>query len=116
MSENSKVVRVYFAPQTFPCGPNSACCGPVGQSQEELTEWTRQIKAALPEVTVDFIDVTKPLRLDRDGAVIRLLNSFGLQACPIFAVGKEVVSMGPPVPDEFIPLIAAKLGKPDLGG
>ncbi len=115
MSDNNKNVRLYFAPQSFPCGPDSSCCGPVGQAQEELEQWAQQIKAALPEVTVDFIDVTKPLRLDRDGAVIRLLNSFGLQACPIFAVGREIVSMGPPVTDELIPLIAAKLGGAESG-
>lgn len=115
MSENSNIVRLYFAPQSFPCGPDSACCGPVGQSQEELEGWTQQMKAAFPEMTVELIDVTKPLRLDRDGAVIRLLNSFGLQACPIFAVDKEIVSMGPPVTDELIPLIAAKLGTSSPG-
>lgn len=112
MAENSKTVLLYFAPQSFPCGPDSSCCGPVGQSQEELEKWAQQIKSSFPEVTVDLIDVTEPLRLDRDGAVIRLLNSFGLQACPMFAVGREIISMGPPVIGELIPLIAAKLGVP----
>ncbi len=109
MAENSKTVRLYFAPLTYPCGPQSDCCGPVGQSEEDVAAWKKAVEDALPGAQVETIDVSKPLRLGRDGAVVRLLNNFGHQACPIIAVDREVVSMGPPNLDELIPLIRNKL-------
>lgn len=109
MSDSGRTVRLYFAPQSFPCGPESACCGPVGQSPEELSFLTKAVTEAVPGVVVETIDVSKPLRMDRDLPVIRLLNSFGQQACPIFTVGGEVVSMGPPVVEELGTLLHARL-------
>lgn len=102
--------RYVFAPQSFPCGPGSACCGPVGQSAEELASLVRAVTKAVPDVAVETIDVSKPLRLDRDLPVIRLLNSFGQQACPMFMVDGEVVSMGPPIVEELGALLRARLG------
>ena len=32
MSENEQKVHIFTAPQEFPCGKDSTCCGPVGQS------------------------------------------------------------------------------------
>ncbi|NPV71141.1 MAG: hypothetical protein HPY55_10945 [Firmicutes bacterium] len=36
MSTSSRTVRVFTMPQQFPCGPRSSCCGPIGQSEEEV--------------------------------------------------------------------------------
>lgn len=102
-------VRLYYAPQTFPCGPQSACCGPVGQTEAELQDYRQRLREALPEVELELIDVSRPLQLGRDATVIRLLNTFGQAACPIFAVNGEVVSMGPPAIAELVDLIKAKL-------
>lgn len=102
-------VRVYYVPQTFPCGPQSSCCGPVGQTEAELAEYRDRLRDALPGVEVEAIDASRPLKLGRDAPVIRLLNTFGQAACPIFAVNGEVVSMGPPALDELVALIKARL-------
>ncbi len=106
------VVRLYYQPLSFPCGPNSACCGPVGQSAEELQQYRQAIEAALPLATVECIDASQRLNLGRDLPVIKLLNTFGAAACPIFTVNGEVISMGPPVLEELIPMIKEKLGVP----
>lgn len=108
MSE-TRSVRLYYAPQTFPCGPQSSCCGPVGQTEVEVEEYAQQLREALPDATLDVINVSRPLQLGRDGAVVRLLNTFGHEACPIVAVNGEVVSMGPPAMGELVDLIKAKL-------
>lgn len=107
----SHVVRLYYQPQSFPCGPNSACCGPVGQSEEELREYRRAFEAGLPGVKLELVDASQRLNLGRDLPVIKLLNTFGAAACPIFTVNGEVISMGPPVMDELVALVKAKLGE-----
>lgn len=113
MSETTNnVVRLYFQPQSFPCGPNSSCCGPAGQSEEELREYRRALEAGLPGVELELVDASQRLNLGRDLPVIRLLNTFGAAACPIFTVNGEVISMGPPALEELIPLIQEKLGTP----
>lgn len=105
-------VRLYYVPQTFPCGPQSSCCGPVGQTEAEIAEYTARLREALPEVAVEAIDASRPLKLGRDGPVIRLLNTFGQAACPIFTVNGDVVSMGPPALSELVDLIRARLCNP----
>lgn len=113
MSEtNNNKVRLYFQPQSFPCGPQSSCCGPVGQSEEELREYRRALEAGLPGVELEVVDASQRLNLGQDLPVIKLLNTFGAAACPIFAVNGEVISMGPPVMDELVTLVKEKLGAP----
>lgn len=110
MSESAhNVVRLYYQPQTFPCGPNSSCCGPVGQSEEDLRAYRQALEARLPGVPVELVDASQRLNLGRDLPVIKLLNTFGAAACPIFTVNGEVVSMGPPEMEELAALLKAKL-------
>lgn len=109
-------VLLYYVPQTFPCGENSTCCGPTGQSEEELQQYRAAIEQALPGVMVQTINVDKKsggkLSISRDMAVFKLLNNFGYAACPIFAVNGEVVSLGPPDTNELIGMIKEKLAAP----
>lgn len=113
MSETNTVL-LYYVPQTFPCGGNSTCCGPAGQSDEELRQYTSAIEQGLPGVAVQLINVSKEsggkLNMARDLPVFKLLNSFGYQACPIFAVNGEVISIGPPAVQELVSLLKAKVG------
>ncbi len=106
---NEASVRIYYLPQSFPCGPESACCGPVGQSPEELAGYVTALKTAIAGVEPQLIDASAKLNLGRDLPAIKLLNAFGASASPIFMVGSEVVSMGPPAMAEVAGLVAAKL-------
>lgn len=103
------VIRLYYLPPTFPCAPQSSCCGPIGQSEGELREYVGQIVKSLPGAQVQTIDVSQKLNLGRDLAAVKLLNTFGAAACPIFALDHEVVSMGLPSIAELIELLRAKI-------
>lgn len=121
MSETMKpVLRIYYVPQTFPCGPDSSCCGPIGQSQEELQQYRAELEKALPWVAIETINADKAsggkLDLRRDMPAIRLLNSFGYAACPIVVLNDEVISMGPPVLEELVTLVREKLALPSPSG
>lgn len=109
MSDQTTTVRLYHTPQSFPCGPNSTCCGPVGQSEEELQGYVSEVRKSFPDVPLELIDVSKKLRMGRDLAALKLINSFGKSACPIFTVNGEVVSMGPPAMPELVALLAEKM-------
>ncbi len=103
------LVRFYYAPLSFPCGPQSSCCGPTGQSEEDLNAWVNALKTSLPGLQVETIDATSQLDPQRDQAAMSLLNTFGAAACPLVAVDGEVVSMGPPKMDELTTIIRSKL-------
>lgn len=109
MSEANWIVRLYYMPQSFPCGPQSSCCGPVGQSGEELRDYMIQLEAGVPGVRVQTVDMSQKLNLGSDLPAIKLLNTFGAAVCPIFMVDREIVSMGPPAIPELIELVKAKL-------
>lgn len=111
MSDRAQpIVYVYYVPQAFPCGPDSSCCGPVGQTEEEIRALAREIAAAASGIGVEVIDAGGKLRMGRDLPVIKLLNTFGAAASPIIVVSGEVISMGPP-PEarELVSLVRAKL-------
>lgn len=108
MEKDAKLI-LYFYPLSFPCGPDSSCCGPVGQSEEELKTYRERLQSQFPELVVEEVDVSKKLDLRQHGPVIRLLNSFGLAACPIFALNGEVISLGPPKLDELAALLRQRL-------
>jgi len=107
MSQTAATVTLYYMPQSFPCGPNSGCCGPVGQSDAELQQWTQAVHDALPDVTIEPVNVSEMER-GRNPSVERLLDTFGVTGLPVFAVGDEVVSMGLPNCDELVNLIREK--------
>lgn len=108
-STNQPVVRLYYVPQFFPCGPQSSCCGPSGQSKEQIDEYVLQLQQHIPDVQVETVDATQPLQDPADAAPAKLLASFGPAACPIFAVAGEVVAAGPPQFPDLAELIKAKL-------
>lgn len=109
MSSSIPTIRIYYLPQSFPCGVGSSCCGPIGQSQEEIQGYIAAIRKEVGPVPVETIDVTGDLDPQRDAAALRLLDSFGPMAVPIFAIDGEVVSMGPPVVEELVALVKTKI-------
>lgn len=109
MNQTKPTVRIYYLPQSFPCGPQSTCCGPIGQSEEELRHYIVQLEQAVPDVAVETVDLSGRTRLGRDLAALKLYNTFGAAACPIIAVDGEVVSMGPPLMAEVVELVKRKL-------
>ena len=103
------VVRLYYQPQSFPCGPNSSCCGPVGQAEWQVLEYSAYLEQQVPGVKVEVVDASQRLKLGRDLPAIKLLKTFGAAACPIFAMNSEVISIGPPVMDELVALVKERI-------
>ncbi len=108
MSDSLPTIRLYYLPQTFPCGVGSSCCGPVGQTTQDIEQYITALRKELGQVEVQTINVTGSLDPGRDAAAMRLLDSFGALALPIFALNGEVISMGPPNIDELVEILKGK--------
>lgn len=102
-----KIVKVFTLKQQFPCGPKSSCCGPVGQSEQEVMT----LKNAIQELGVDVevYDMQKINNLQDHPQIFKLFRTFGPQAIPIITVAEEVACMGQSETGEIISAIKSKL-------
>jgi len=107
MSTDVNTLKIYMMPLEFPCGPQSACCGPIGQSEEEIKGLKETIEKEL-KLNVEVINVKDGVRMS-ETQVIRLLNTFGAMALPIIALNGKIISMGNPSPDEAVNVIKQNL-------
>lgn len=106
MSEQAKNVRIYTMPQEMPCGPASSCCGPIGQTDEEIAQLRGGLEQMVPGVGVEVVNIRQQkLNFQRDAAALKVIQAFGPVALPVLAVDGQVVSLGPPQ----LPELAAKL-------
>jgi hypothetical protein len=104
---NNKVVRVFTMEQQFPCGPKSSCCGPIGQSKEEVLSLKDAIEKLGVEVEVHYIQNME--EVSDQPQVSKLLRTFGPGAIPIITVGDEVACMGQSEINETVSAIKSKL-------
>jgi hypothetical protein len=102
-----KTVKIFTMEQQFPCGPKSSCCGPIGQTEEEL----KLLKEAIEKVGVgvETYDIKKVKNLEAHPQVFKLFSTFGPQAIPVITVGDEVVCIGQAEIGEIISAINSKL-------
>jgi len=107
-NNNHKLVRLFTMPQQFPCGPAAACCGPVGQTEEEIQELKKSIEKEL-SVPVEVRNVTSGKDMRDFRPISGLLRTFGPTSLPFIAIGDEVVSMGNPSPEEAVAALREKL-------
>jgi len=109
MSANGKTVKIYMMPLEYPCGPQSSCCGPIGQSKETINELKDAIGKEL-QLHVEVLNIKEDkLKLSDDGQVLKLINTFGAMALPIIALDGKIVSMGTPLPEQAVQAIREKL-------
>ncbi|RMF06224.1 MAG: hypothetical protein D6762_09885 [Candidatus Neomarinimicrobiota bacterium] len=101
-------VTIFMIPQQFPCGPDSSCCGPIGQTAEEIAALEQAIRTELP-CEVQIVDASLGSNMKHHLPVARLIQSMGAQALPIIALNGEVVSLGNPRPEEAVSLLKSKL-------
>lgn len=87
-----KKVRIFIMKQQFPCGPKASCCGPIGQSEEEIMSLKKSIENL--GLKVEVYDIKKFKNLQQLPEVFRIFHSFGPGAVPIITVGEEVVCVG----------------------
>ena len=107
---NSRSVRIFTMPQQFPCGPQSACCGPIGQSEEKIQSLKSTIEREL-NCSVEVKNVTLPEDMRAYPSIISLLQSLGLMALPIISLNSEVVSLGNPTPEQAVLAIQEKMNQ-----
>ena len=104
---SNKTVKIFTFPQQFPCGSQSSCCGPIGQSKEEIEALKTKITNDLG-YDVEVIDVTNFYVVETHEQVAQLLSSTGPRALPILTLGDEIVSMGRAAPDTVVEAIREK--------
>ena len=107
MDKNGKVVKIFTLEQQFPCGPKSSCCGPIGQSEQEVASLKNAIQKL--GVEVEIYDVQKIKNLQEHPHVFKLFRTFGPQAIPVITVENEVACMGQSEIPETISAIKSKL-------
>lgn len=104
---NKNIVKIFTVEQQFPCGPQSSCCGPIGQSEEEVIALKNAVEKL--DVNVEIYDVQKLKNIQEYPQVLKLLRSFGPQAIPVITVGDNVACMGQSKEGEVISAIKSKL-------
>lgn len=107
---NTKTVRIFMMFQQFPCGPQSSCCGPVGQTEEEI----QSLKGAIEKETgyqVAVLNVANDGEITDYPQIVRILDSFGTGALPIITLDGEVVSLGNPTPEQAVLALRDKINQ-----
>jgi glutaredoxin-related protein len=107
MDKNGKLVKIFTMEQQFPCGPQSSCCGPVGQSEQEVMSLKNAIEKL--NVEVEIYDIQKFKNLQEHIQVFKLFRTFGPQAIPVITIDDEVACMGQSEINETISAIKSKL-------
>ena len=102
-----KTVKVFTMEQQFPCGPQSSCCGPIGQREEEIISLKNGIEKL--GIDVEICDIRKMKNLQENPQVFKLFRTFGPQAIPVITVGDEVACIGQSETNEIISAIKGKL-------
>ena len=109
-TKDKNVIRIFAMPLQFPCGPQSACCGPIGQSEEEIQALKTYIEKSLNlEVEVKNIVDGEDMKDNRE--ISALFRTFGPMSLPIIAIEDEVVSMGNPAPEEAVEALREKVAQ-----
>lgn len=107
---NGKIVRIFTMPLQFPCGPQSSCCGPIGQSQEDMQELKEQIEKSL-RVKVEVKNIVKGEDMKDHREISALFRTFGPMSLPIITIDDEVVAMGNPTPEQAVEALRGQLAQ-----
>lgn len=107
MYNDKKVIKIFTAPIQFPCGVGSSCCGPIGQSKEDLEKLTNAIKEL--NVNVEVYNVMEENFDKSFPQIASLLGSFGPGITPILAINDKVISMGTPSVEEAVQIVKEKI-------
>lgn len=104
---NKRIAKIFTIEQQFPCGPKSSCCGPIGQSKEEVASLKNEIEKLGVDVEVQYIQNMETL--EGHPQVFKLLRTFGPMAIPVITVGNEIACIGNSDVSEMVSVVKAKL-------
>lgn len=105
---DQKIIRIFTMPLQYPCGPGAECCGPVGQSEEEVQKLKEAIEREL-DATVEVRNVANGNDMRDFRPISGLVRTFGTSALPFITLGDDVVSMGSPAPQEAVAALREKM-------
>ena len=108
MAVNNNNVRIFTLPLQFPCGPQSSCCGPVGQSEAQIESLKNTIETETGQ-TVEVLSVTNGKEMKNHLQIVRMVRSFGPMALPIITLNGEVVTMGNITPEQALSALKEKM-------
>jgi len=102
-----KKVKIFTVEQQFPCGPKASCCGPTGQSEQEVAA----LKGAIEKLGLDVevFNLKKMTNPKENSQATKLFSTFGSQVTPIITIGDEVVYMGQSEINDTIFAIKSKI-------
>lgn len=110
----NKNLKIFMHPQEFPCGENSSCCGPIGQSEEQISSLKSSIEKELG-CEANVLNVKNDDDMKNHPQVMQLFHSMGAAALPILALDDEIVSMGESDPEKVVAAIREKTKKKNFG-
>ena len=102
-----KTVKIFTMEKQFPCGPQSSCCGSIGQDEQEVSS----LKKAIEDLglAVQVYDMQKMKNPQDNPQVFKLLSTFGNKIVPVITINDEVTCMGQSATDDVISAIKSKL-------
>ncbi len=107
MAFEDKVVKIFMYPQQNPCGPGSTCCGPVGQTADEMTRLKKGIEHSLG-CKVEIFDVSNAQDMKGNHAMLRTIHSFGFRALPLIVIDDDAICFGSIEPSDAVRAINRK--------
>jgi len=102
-----KKAKIFTLEQQFPCGPQSSCCGPIGQSEQEVMALKNAIEKL--GLSVEVYDLQKTKDLEEYPQVFQLFDIYGPRAIPVITIEDEVACMGQSEISETVAALKAKL-------
>jgi len=99
--EDKPRVTLVTMPQEFPCGEGSSCCGPLGQSEEEIGALRDALERDLG-VGVDVVYANDGAQMRGRRSVAAALRTFGFFCLPILTVGDRLVAIGASQPAQAV--------------
>jgi hypothetical protein len=109
-----RILRIFMMPQEFPCGEQSSCCGPVGQSEDEIQSLKSGMEGEFG-YEVEVLNVKDDVDIKNHAQIVQLVQSLGVKALPILTVEDEVVSVGNPTPEKAVAAIRESMDKKEFG-
>lgn len=103
-----EIIKIFTMPQELPCGPGSECCGPIGQTDEEVARLKQHLEKTLG-LQVRTFNVKNGTDMKEHRQILSVLRNFGWGVLPIIAVNDEVVTMGNPAPEQAVEALQNKL-------
>ena len=111
MAFEDKIVKIFMLPQQNPCGPGSTCCGPVGQTDDEMTRLKKGIEHSMG-CNVEIFDASNGQDMKKNRAMLRTIQSLGFRALPLIVIDDDVICMGTTEPKEAVRAINRKYKVP----